>query len=67
MKTQTTKQKRKDKKMKKTKSSNRYKTHSRKYVEKLVCDFINKKQIQAYYGKDDAGIFEVRFAVKEES
>jgi hypothetical protein len=52
--------------MKKTKSSNRYKTHSRKYVEKLVCDFINKKQIQAYYGKDDAGIFEVRFAVKEE-
>ena len=42
-----------------------YETHSRKYVEKMVCDFINKNQILAHYGKDDQGIFEVRFSVKE--
>ena len=46
-------------------SPNHYETHSRKYVEKMVCDFINKNQILAHYGKDDQGIFEVRFAVKE--
>jgi len=46
-------------------SPNHYETHSRKYVEKMVCDFINKNQILAHYGKDDQGIFEVRFSVKE--
>lgn len=46
-------------------SPNHYETHSREYIEKLICDFINEKQIKAYYGKDDDGIFEVRFAVKE--
>ena len=46
-------------------SPNHYETHSREYIEKLICDFINDKQIKAYYGKDDDGIFEVRFAVKE--
>ena len=29
-------------------------------------DFINKNQIMAYYGKDDTGVFEVRFSVKEQ-
>tara|TARA_R110000803_G_scaffold124840_1_gene192534 strand:+ start:283 stop:456 length:174 start_codon:yes stop_codon:yes gene_type:complete len=47
-------------------SSNHYETHSRKYVEKMVCDFINDNQIMAYYGKDDTGVFEVRFSVKED-
>tara|TARA_R100000234_G_C4867300_1_gene121777 strand:+ start:153 stop:332 length:180 start_codon:yes stop_codon:yes gene_type:complete len=42
-----------------------YQVFSRNYVEKLVCDFINKNQIVAYYGKDDDGIFEVRFKVRE--
>ena len=46
-------------------SPNHYETHSRSYVEKLVEDFINKNQIMAYYGKDNTGIFEVRFSVKE--
>ena len=32
----------------------------------ILLDFINKNQIMAYYGKDDTGIFEVRFSVKEE-
>ena len=47
-------------------SPNHYETHSRPYVEKLVEDFINKNQIMAHYGKDDTGVFEVRFSVKEE-
>ena len=47
-------------------SPNHYETHTRPYVEKLVEDFINKNQIMAYYGKDDTGIFEVRFSVKEQ-
>ena len=46
-------------------SPNHYETHTRPYVEKLVEDFINKNQIMAYYGKDDTGVFEVRFSVKE--
>ena len=46
-------------------SPNHYETHSRKYVENMVCDFVNKNQILAYYGKDDQGMFEVRFSVKE--
>ena len=41
-------------------------THSRKYVEKMVCNFINDNQIMAHYGKDKQGIFEVRFEVKDE-
>ena len=48
-------------------SPNHYEVFSRNYVEKLVCDFINKNQIVAHYGKDDDGIFEVRFKVKEVS
>ena len=47
-------------------SPNHYETHSRKYVEKMVCDFINDNQIMAHYGKDKQGIFEVRFEVKDE-
>ena len=47
-------------------SPNHYETHSRKYVEKMVCDFINDNQIMAHYGKDTQGIFEVRFEVKDE-
>ena len=47
-------------------SPNHYETHSRKYVEKMVCDFINDNQIIAHYGKDKQGIFEVRFEVKDE-
>ena len=47
-------------------SPNHYETHTRPYVEKLVEDFINKNQIMAYYGKDDTGVFEVRFSVKEQ-
>ena len=31
----------------------------------MVIDFVNKNQIVAHFGKDDQGIFEVRFAVKE--
>ena len=48
-------------------SPNHYEVFSRNYVEKLVCDFVNKNQIVAHYGKDDDGIFEVRFKVKEVS
>ena len=47
-------------------SPNHYETHSRKYVEKMVRDFINDNQIMAHYGKDKQGIFEVRFEVKDE-
>ena len=47
-------------------SPDHYETHSRKYVEKMVCDFINDNQIMAHYGKDKQGIFEVRFEVKDE-
>ena len=47
-------------------SPNHYETHSRKYVEKMVCNFINDNQIMAHYGKDKQGIFEVRFEVKDE-
>ena len=47
-------------------SPDHYETHSRKYVEKMVCDFINDNQIMAHYGKDTQGIFEVRFEVKDE-
>ncbi len=46
-------------------SPNHYEIHSRKYVEEMVIDFVNKNQIVAHFGKDDQGIFEVRFAVKE--
>ena len=46
-------------------SPNHYETHKREYTEKLVCDFINKNQIVAHYGKDSEGIFEVKFLVKE--
>ena len=46
-------------------SPNHYEVFSRNYVEKLVCDFVNKNQIVAHYGKDDDGVFEVRFSVKE--
>tara|TARA_R100001443_G_scaffold71986_1_gene80112 strand:- start:44 stop:373 length:330 start_codon:yes stop_codon:yes gene_type:complete len=48
-------------------SPNHYEVFSRNYIEKLVCDFVNKNQIVAHYGKDDDGIFEVRFKVKEVS
>lgn len=53
------------KKKQKKKSRDNYKIHSRKYVEKMVIDFVNKNQIVAYFGKDVQGIFEVRFRVKE--
>ena len=45
---------------------NHYETHDREYVEKMVCDFVNDNQIMAHYGKDEQGIFEVRFEVKDE-
>lgn len=47
-------------------SPNHYEIFSRRHVEQLVKDFINKNQIVAFYGKDSEGVFEVKFAVNEE-
>ena len=43
-----------------------YKIYPRSKVEKLVVDFIVEHKIYAIYGKDSAGLFEVKFLVEEE-
>ena len=45
---------------------NKYKIYPRSMVEKLVTDFVEEHKIQAEYGTDDDGIFEVRFVVEED-
>ena len=45
---------------------NKYKIYSRSKVEKLVTDFIEEHKIYAQYGKDQEGLFEVKFLVEEE-
>ena len=48
-------------------SCNHYEVHSRKYLEQMVVDFINEKQIVAHRGDDEEGSFTVKFAVKEKN
>jgi hypothetical protein len=42
-----------------------YKILPRSEVEKLVEEWIDDKKIYATYGKDDEGLFQVNFIVKE--
>ena len=50
----------------KTMTNNEYKIYPRSKVEKLVTDFIEEHKIYAQYGKDQEGLFEVKFLVEEE-
>ena len=45
---------------------NEYKIYPRSKVEKLVTDFIEEHKIYAIYGKDEEGLFEVKFLVEED-
>ena len=46
--------------------SNKYKVYPRSKVEKLVIEFIEEHKINAQYGKDSEGLFNVQFFVEEE-
>ena len=43
-----------------------YKIYPRSKVEKLVTYFIIEHKIYAIYGKDEEGLFEVKFLVEED-
>ena len=45
---------------------NEYKIYPRSMVEKLVTDFIEEHKIYTIYGKDEEGLFEVKFLVEED-
>ena len=43
-----------------------YNYYPRSKVEKLVTDFIEEHKIYTIYGKDEEGLFEVKFLVEED-
>jgi len=43
-----------------------YKIYPRSKVEKLVTDFIEEHKLDTIYGKDEEGLFEVKFLVEED-